>query len=68
MKVAPLAMLSAVMPPSLLKVLLHTLAKEALGDRFVVCACFLKTTMSIGVTQVAIKMLAARLDNRMLTN
>lgn len=68
MKVAPLAILSAVRPPSLLNVLLQTLKKEALGDIFEVWACFLKTTISMGVRKSAIRELEAKQERRMLTN
>ena len=68
MKVAPLAMVRAVRPPYLLKVLLHISAKLADGERLVVCACFLKTTISTGVRKAAIMKLDARLAISMLTN
>ena len=68
MNVAPLAILSAVIPPSLLNVLRHTLEKEAFGDLLEVWACFLKTTISIGVRQSAMRVLEARQESRMFTN
>ena len=68
MKVAPLAILRAVIPPSLLNVLRHTFKNEAFGDRFEVWAYFLKTTISIGVRNKAISELEAKQDNRMFTN
>lgn len=68
MKVAPLAILKAVRPPSLLKVLFQILINEVLGERLVVKACFLKTTISIGVTHEAINALEASEESKMLTN
>lgn len=68
MKVAPLAMLNAVKPPSLFIVLRNMSMNEAFGDKFDVWACFLKTTISIGVRKSAIRELEAKQDKRMFTN
>ena len=68
MKVAALAILRDVTPPSLLNVCLQTAVKLEPDGKFVVCACFLKTNMSKGVIKQAIKVLDAKQDNNMLTN
>ena len=68
MNVAALAMVSAVTPPSLLNVCRQMAGKEEPVGKFVVDACFLKTTISRGVIMPAIKVLDAREDNKMFTN
>lgn len=61
-------MLSAVKPPYLLKVFYHMLMMLALGAKFVVYACFLKITISTGVTRTAIAKLEAKDASNTLTN
>ena len=68
MKVAALAILSDVTPPSLLNVYRQMANKVELVGKFVVCACFLKITMSKGVIKHAIIVLDAKQDSNMLTN
>lgn len=66
--VAPQAIPQAVKPPALLNVVYQTYLNDAEPAKLEVCACLLKTTISIGVTNKAIDKLDANEAIRMLTN
>lgn len=68
MNVAPHAIPQAVSPPALMNVDCQICWKEAVIGRLVILACFLKTTMSMGVTKSAIDIDEASEASKMLTN